>query len=462
MLFSENRLQLIAVICLLPLIFSVLVVGSVWGAASTRRQVKFSNIGSGYFDDLRLNPSQTNAFRAVKTISIVVNQEYGYGTDGKIDGYTLPFRQATAGLLQHYGVRIDELSVNKMILDIKGTALSATYTDYKLHYTGAKVSGTLTLALEGASTIVTRFEMVSPIAQNTGLSQEKSPTFAPFSDALDANMYIICELVGHVFGWDTLLSAAAASAAEIPNPVHPLGKGPGDGPVGNQPEISGMNVTPLTVAGKVLAAAGDMGVAALTAALNHTNMEVREEALSGLANAKAPLAFNTLIPFLEDNSAAMGAGYYLQEVRGKHFFDTAELTTALNHSNAEVRKAAIYALGDARVPSAFKTMWPHLVDEATRDATEWYLSDVPNHDFSDAEAISAALKNKSIDLREDTLRILWKNKVPLKFETLIPSLKDSETKEMTGYYLKEITGQDFGTDIEKWAAWFAKQKNKKP
>jgi hypothetical protein len=460
MLFSENRLKLIVVICLLPLILSGLVAGSVWGAAPTGREVKFSNIGSGYFDDLRLSPSQTNAFRAAKTMSLVVNQEYGYGADGKIDGYTLPFHQATAGLLQHYGMRIDEHSVNKLILDIKGAALSGTYTDYKSHYTGAKVSGTLTLKLGGAPTYVTRFEMVSPIAQKTGLSQQKSPSFAPFSDALDAHLYVICQLVGQVFGWDTLLSAAVASAAEIPNPVRPLGEGPGDGPVGNRPEMRGMNGTPLTVAGKVLAAVGDKGVAALTAALNHTSMEVREEALDGLANAKVPLAFNTLIPFLEDNRAAMNARYYLQEVRGKHFFDTAELIAALNHPKAEVRNAAISALRDARIPSAFKTMWPYLVDEATRNATEWYLSDVPDHDFSDTAAISAALKHESIDLQEDILRILWKNKVLLKFEILIPLLKDAKTKDMVGYYLKDITGQDFGTDIEKWAAWFANKKRK--
>jgi len=115
------------------------------------------------------------------------------------------------------------------------------------------------------------------------------------------------------------------------------------------------------------------------------------------------------------------------------------LIEALKDENPDVRASAEKAL------EKINPKW-----RETEEAKKWvpvFISD---------------LKSKSLGTREAAVYALGKLKDPRAVEPLIEALKDKEPEvpPNADYALREITGQDFGIDPEKWQKWWGENKGR--
>jgi hypothetical protein len=292
-----------------------------WAGEHRGTKVDLDQGLTAYIEIAELNAMQRQTLKEAKTISVVVHQVYKYEKNKQIDGYTLPFKEVTVQSFKRLGVLPATDSPNKIMLEIEGIAIPLRYTDKQLRYTAARVKGSLTLTLAGASALNASFEMENPGMSSVPTFWVKSPSFAPFSSAYHVYTQVILDIIGQAFGWDSLLPIVQADF-DIPNPFRPLGDGKGDGPVGNRPSISGMKQGPVLDACNVILRSGKKeGVSVLTDVIqHHQNIEVRQRALYALRMAKVLVPLDLIYPLFADKKMSRGAAEYLQAITGGEYF----------------------------------------------------------------------------------------------------------------------------------------------
>jgi HEAT repeat protein len=104
------------------------------------------------------------------------------------------------------------------------------------------------------------------------------------------------------------------------------------------------------------------------------------------------------------------------------------LIAALRDRNHKVRVITVAVLGEIKDPRAVE----HLI---------------------------AALKDLNSEIRLKAIEALGKTKEPSAVELLIGALKDEEVQRSIVVVLKELTGNYFGFDQEKWHKWWEENKD---
>jgi vesicle coat complex subunit len=107
------------------------------------------------------------------------------------------------------------------------------------------------------------------------------------------------------------------------------------------------------------------------------------------------------------------------------------LIKKLKHKDVKIREEAAETLGELKDPRA-------------------------------VEPLIKALKDKDSRVRSEAAIALGKLRDPRAVEPLIEALKDKdpEVPPNADYALREITGQDFGVNPEKWQKWWEENKGR--
>ncbi len=155
--------------------------------------------------------------------------------------------------------------------------------------------------------------------------------------------------------------------------------------------------------------------------------EFQESAKEALKNME-DRAIEPLIAALNDKKkkARMFAAEVLGEIKNPRAVE--HLITALGDKNHQVRVKTVEALGKIKDPRAVE----HLI---------------------------AALKDLNSEIRLKAIEALGKTKEPSAVELLIGALKDEEVQRSIVVVLKELTGNYFGFDQEKWHKWWEENKD---
>lgn len=156
----------------------------------------------------QLTEEQLEAFRSAKTVKIVVNQSYGEAKD-----VNLPFEEVMQSIVKYIGLKKMTSDVKDCDLTIeikaKGKALSGYYTPGGLAYTGASLSGSISLKAQGVQVYQLSFESKDEppkVRAIAAISLSKSPSDAPFSSCfnsfLDEGSFIptIAGIMKEVYG----------------------------------------------------------------------------------------------------------------------------------------------------------------------------------------------------------------------------------------------------------------------
>lgn len=140
-----------------------------------------------------------NHFRNSQTVCLVVNQTFGDADAGKIN---LPFQYVAQKLLESTGLKVFLPNTNncdfRLIIQARGEAKGIPYSDGKIHYTFASISGTILFQHTKGYTYEKSFRSNSGFAQYIPGSDDRlSPSSAPF---LEAFKLTLCDLPDR---WET-------------------------------------------------------------------------------------------------------------------------------------------------------------------------------------------------------------------------------------------------------------------
>jgi len=172
-----------------------------------------------------ISKEQIDAFRTAKTVRIVVNQSYG-----EAEGVSLPFEDTAKKFLEYAGLRVVSATENydlMLKIEAEGQALGANYQYAGWLYTGASLSGSISLEAQGVPAYRKSFSgRVSPPTV-TGF-RSKSPADAPFrvvsisggvtrSTFHEHGSFVskIAEIVGEVYSADSLISALKDENSDV-------------------------------------------------------------------------------------------------------------------------------------------------------------------------------------------------------------------------------------------------------
>ena len=181
-------------------------------------------------------------------------------------------------------------------------------------------------------------------------------------------------------------------------------------------------------------------VAALTAALNDSDKDVRETAMHALVMMRAPGMFEPLMQALKDPSAdlrekaAFGLGQ-LGDPRA-----VAPLTAALKDESAGVREQAVFALGQLDDPSAAGALIAALKDEnaSVREQAAFALGQLQARDAVDP--LIAALNDSSSSVKEQAVFALGLIGDSRATDALIALLKDpsAQVRQQAAFALVQL------------------------
>lgn len=181
-------------------------------------------------------------------------------------------------------------------------------------------------------------------------------------------------------------------------------------------------------------------VAALTAALQDTDKEVRESAMQALVRLRDPGIFDPLVQALKDASPDVreNAAFGLGQLRDKRA--VAPLSGALKDSNAGVREKAVFALGQLRDPGSVDGLVGALSDSSAsvREQAAFALGQI--RDERAVQPLSAALQDSVADVREQAAFALGQLRARSAVDALIGVTKDADAdvREQAAFALGQI------------------------
>lgn len=175
---------------------------------------------------------QLTAFRAAKTICLLVEESYGATAvnAGRVVGVELPFLRETRQLLRFTSlqeVQAPQACGLTLRIRAKGTADGARYGAIpqapggEYLFTGAALSGSIALEPSGQAPYAKSFEGKVPVPEQT-TSRATTPDRAPFLEAYRAPgsfRSALAELVLEAFGEELLLAAAVEQFIQMGRPA---------------------------------------------------------------------------------------------------------------------------------------------------------------------------------------------------------------------------------------------------
>ena len=352
----------------------------------------------------KLYNERNPAFRHTKTVKIMVEQSYG-----EAKGVSLPFEDIARRLCQYAGLQIVETDAKNYDVTLKiktnGRALGALYKPGTFQYSGASLSGTISLEIPRIPAYEKSFKgYIKPPDWIT--YRYTNPSSAPFKTALwESGSFVtkIVEMMGEVYGINTMVTTLRDEELHVQN-----------------------------TAAEALGEIRDRrAVEPLITALKDKDPDVRATAAWAVGVISDRRALEPLITVLEDK-------------------------------NPNVRGNAAEALGEIGNSRAVEP----LVAALLKYKESWILGDVTKALVKIGkpaiEPLIAALKYKKSHVREMAAEALGKIGDSRAVEPLIAALqdRDSSVREEVAEALKRITKQDFGQDHDAWLKWCQENKKK--
>jgi beta-lactamase regulating signal transducer with metallopeptidase domain len=191
------------------------------------------------------------------------------------------------------------------------------------------------------------------------------------------------------------------------------------------------------------AAADPRLVAALTAALEDSDKDVRETAMHALVQLRDPSIYEPLVQALKDPSPDVReqAAHGLSQLRDKRAVEP--LMGALKDTSASVRESVIHALSQLRDPRAVDALIGALKDEnqSVREQAAFALGQI--RDRGAVEALVMAIKDPSADVREQVAFALGQIRDPRAIDALTGALKDAsaDVRQQAAFALGQLARQ---------------------
>jgi HEAT repeat protein/beta-lactamase regulating signal transducer with metallopeptidase domain len=167
-------------------------------------------------------------------------------------------------------------------------------------------------------------------------------------------------------------------------------------------------------------------VKALTGALSDSDAEVRKEAVFALGQLRAAGTARAIAAALQDSDAEVRqqAAFALGQLRSEGSVNA--LIGALEDKDAEVRQQAVFALGQIRSASASKALTGALADASAEVRQQAAFALGQLRDPGSAAALAAALKDSDADVRQQAAFALGQLRVPASAGALTGALKDAD------------------------------------
>jgi HEAT repeat protein/beta-lactamase regulating signal transducer with metallopeptidase domain len=181
-------------------------------------------------------------------------------------------------------------------------------------------------------------------------------------------------------------------------------------------------------------------IAALTAALNDSDKEVRETAMHALVQLRDPSIFEPLLRALKDASPDVReqAAFGLGQMRDRRAVEP--LVGALKDAQADVREQAAFALGQLREKSAVPALVEALKDAApdVREQAAFALGHL--RDPAAVDGLAVAVRDANADVREQAVFALSQIRDARSVGPLISALKDAtpDVRQQAAFALGQL------------------------
>lgn len=165
----------------------------------------------------QLKKEQIDTFRSVKTLKIITNQTYR-----EAENVSLPFKEVAQKLLGYAGLEAVSPSAKNydliMKIEAEGQAIGNSYEKIGYRYTGASISGWISLEMQGAPVYRKFFNGVQETAKILiqgkssvlKIPEYKTPSSAPFRDAFekpDSFVSKMLEVIAEIYGTNPIIAA---------------------------------------------------------------------------------------------------------------------------------------------------------------------------------------------------------------------------------------------------------------
>ncbi len=410
----------------------------------------------------QLTEEQIGVFRSVKTVKIILDQTYK-----EAENVTLPFNEVAQRLLGYAGLKVVNPSAKnfdlKMKIEAKGQASSASYQKLGSRYTGASVSGWISLEVQGVPVYRKAFKGVQETAKVMlqgessviRISEYKTPSSAPFKSAFDKPGSFVSKMllvIGEIYGTNPIMAALRDQENIVRNEAQRILVELNDARA-IEPLIASLRDEDWNVRKNAVSAlsriGGSRAVEPLIAALRDKYSEVREAAVRALGRIEDKRAVEPLINALKDKSREIreASAEALRKIKDRRAVEP--LIAALNDKDSSVRQEAAIALGEINDNRAVKPLIAAQKDENSHvrssvakalDKLGWSPEDdrqraihlIDRGFWNESikigepavEPLIVALKDKSDYVRRNAAKALGKIKDKSAVEPLIAVLKD--------------------------------------
>jgi len=217
----------------------------------------------------------------------------------------------------------------------------------------------------------------------------------------------------------------------------------------------GQQTSPGREAARALAILCAKAPPALVEALKSPEAAVRRNAAEALGGIRDKVAVAPLTALLRDEETTVRerAAYALGRLRDTGA--TEALIAAMKDPERSVRKHVVIALGEIKDPRALDTLLAGLLDalEVSAAAEQVLLE---TRDLRAVEPLIVSLRHRKAEVRRLSARLLAAIGDPRAFRPLIIALKDkaSDVQFEAAAALRKMSGQDFGTDHDRWQRWY--------
>jgi len=349
---------------------------------------------------------QVKAFSNVKTVRLVIQQNYGEAKRAK-----LPIEDIVEGLLTPIGIKVTKsLVIYDAIINIKinGKPLGVNFFGDTI-YAGGKLSGTI--SFEPKDKKISPYKKtfsgtIDPLGNNPNIQLNEKmvdPSNAPFKEILVASDFYekFIEALGELYGpsaaiecWITLL------------------------------EDEDYNIQ--TKAINELVKIGKRAVKPLSSKLNTQNNSLKLAVIEALGKIGDPIVVSSLIELIKDKDSSIRSksAEALGEIRDKRAVEP--LMAIIKDEDSWVRMAVAEALGKIKDPKAVDALISALKDEDSWVKIRAIEALMAIRDKKAVDPILSTLKDKNSSVRTKSAEALGILKDPKAVPDLIKSLKDSE------------------------------------
>lgn len=369
-------------------------------------------------------------FKSMQSIELNISQTYS-----KAPQFTLPIRDIAVSLLSHTGISItaDDKNTMKLNIVITGRPLKFYYNGYGDLYSGTSVEGTITFSIPSGKTYSKSFqcEEVPPMVltcSDSYVEKIKNPGGAPFDSAVyrvgrGSFLSVLISMINDIYGLDPLIASAneydhlcSDTNSTKPDYIYSL-----------------RNAT----SGFVWEHAyHQKNFDSINKALKTENSYIRCKAIEALGTLKDPRGIDVLISIFEHEGSKMDVS----------------TRKALFNALSMYKDNRVISLLIGQFKGGFDWSYVYTLEEIGKQTSDPLIS-----------ALSQALKNGDENTINGTVTTLGRLKEKRAIQLIIQSLKYGLEKKLPEIIypasgaLRDITGQDFGENIDQWEKWWQKK-----